>query len=112
VDRRTLYAEALSVLLKGEMAKLVLARDFRLLTEVARLAHEDAPVALATTDPALYTSWRAAVTRYHVAGWTRMTPERVTEVDSSMAPKAVATSLSPDQGDGAAHAKDTEDTDP
>jgi hypothetical protein len=82
MDRRTLYAEALSALLKGEMAKLALARNFEVLAEVARLAVEDAPVALATSDPALYTSWRAAVTRYHVAGWTRMTPERIADVSA------------------------------
>jgi predicted ATPase len=97
MDRRTLYAEALSALLKGEMAHLALARNFELLAEVARLAREDAPVALATSDPALYTSWRAAVTRYHVSGWTYMTPERIAEVTGSdgEAPKAPAVPGSP-----------------
>lgn len=79
-DRRTLYAEALQALLKGEMAKLARNRDYELLEEVARLARNDAPTELAATDPALYASWRAAVTRYHLAGWTHMTPERVAEV--------------------------------
>lgn len=76
-NSRTLYADALEALLKGEMAKVVLNRDFELLEEIARLARQDAPFALAATDPALFTSWRAAVTRYHIAGWTNMTPERV-----------------------------------
>ena len=76
-DRRALYVAALDALLKGQMAKVAVARDFRLLEEIARLAHQDAPDDLATTDPALLTTWRAAVTRYRLAGWTNMTPERV-----------------------------------
>jgi hypothetical protein len=76
-DRRALYVAALDALLKGHMAKVAVARDFRLLEEIARLAKQDAPPGLAVTDPALFSSWRAAVTRYHVAGWTNMTPERV-----------------------------------
>jgi len=79
-DSRTLYVDALDALLKGEMAKVVLNRDFRLLKEIARLAQSDAPFEFAITDPALFASWRAAVTRYHVAGWTHMTPERVDQV--------------------------------
>ena len=76
-DRRALYVAALDALLKGQMAKVAVARDFRLLEEIAKLAQQDAPKDLAATDPALFTSWRAAVTRYHLAGWTNMTPERV-----------------------------------
>ena len=76
-DPRTLYVEALSALLRGDMAKVALARDFPLLGEIARLAQSDAPKELAITDPALFESWRAAVTRYHLAGWTNMTPETV-----------------------------------
>ena len=76
-DRRAMYVAALDVLLKGQMAKVAVARDFRLLEEVARLAQQDAPADLAVTDPALFSSWRAAVTRYHLAGWTKMPPTRV-----------------------------------
>lgn len=83
-SRRTLYADALSVLLKGEMARLVCQRDFVLLREVARLAAEDAPRDLAATDPALFQSWRSAVTRYHLAGWSFMTPDRVDEVTARL----------------------------
>lgn len=79
-DRRTLYADALEALLRGDMAKLALAREFRLLAEVARLAQWDAPTAFAGTDPALYQAWRAAVTRFHLAGWTHMTAQRVTAI--------------------------------
>lgn len=79
-NARTLYVEALEALLKGEVAKIAVARNFRVLREIAKLAQQDAPVELATTDPALYASWRAAVTRYHVAGWTHMTPKRVDSV--------------------------------
>jgi hypothetical protein len=77
---RSLYIEALDALLKGRMAALALAREWDVLAEVARLAQSDAPADLAATDPALYATWRAAVTRYHLAGWTRMTPERVEHV--------------------------------
>ena len=77
---RTLYVEALDALLKGRMAEIAVARDWELLREVARLAHEDAPIALSATDPALFATWRAAVTKYHLKGWTRMTPERVDAV--------------------------------
>lgn len=59
------------------MSTVVKQRDWELLGEVARLASQDAPADLAVTDPALFQSWRAAVTRYHLRGWTKMTPERV-----------------------------------
>jgi hypothetical protein len=44
------------------------------------LAQQDAPLAVASTDPALFATWRAAVTKYHLKGWTHMTPERVDAV--------------------------------
>lgn len=77
---RTLYLDALDALLKGRMAEIAVARDWELLREVARLAQEDAPLDLASTDPALYETWRAAVTKYHLKGWTHMTPDRVDAV--------------------------------
>jgi hypothetical protein len=77
---RTLYVEALEALLNGQMAEIAVARDWELLREVARLAQEDAPLVLSSTDPALFATWRAAVTKYHLKGWTRMTPERVDAV--------------------------------
>jgi hypothetical protein len=77
---RTLYVDALDALLKGRMAEIAVARDWELLREVARLAQQDAPLELASTDPALYETWRAAVTKYHLKGWTHMTPERVDAV--------------------------------
>ncbi len=83
-DPRTLRVNALDALLKGEMAKVALKRDFVLLKEIARLATQDAPVDFAATDPSLYISWRNAVTRYHLAGWTEMTPDRVSKVAQSL----------------------------
>jgi hypothetical protein len=77
---RDLYVEALDVLLRGEIIPVARAGDWELLREVARLAQSDAPRELAVSDPALFESWRAAVTRYHLAGWSGMTPERVDEV--------------------------------
>lgn len=77
---RDLYVEALDALLRGDIVKIVRAKDWELLREVARLAQSDAPQDLAATDPALFETWRAAVTRFRLAGWTHMTPERVDEV--------------------------------
>jgi hypothetical protein len=77
---RTLYIDALDALLRGRMAEVAVARDWELLREIARLAREDAPRELATTEPALFATWRAAVTKYHLKGWTHMTPERVDAV--------------------------------
>ena len=74
---RTLHVDALDVLLRGRMAEVAVARDWELLREVARLAQQGAPPALASTDPALFATWRAAVTKYHLKGWTHMTPDRV-----------------------------------
>lgn len=74
---RTLYVDALDALLKGRMAEIAVPRDWELLREVARLAQQDAPLDLASTDPALYETWRAAVTKYHLKGWMHMTPDRV-----------------------------------
>lgn len=77
---RSLHVEALDVLLKGRMAEVAVERDWDLLEEVARLATEDAPKNLVATDPSLFASWRAAVTKYHLRGWSGMTPERVRAV--------------------------------
>ncbi len=79
-DPRTLYVNALDALLKDEIAKVVQKKDFVLLKEIARLAQQDAPTHLAATDPSLYTSWRNAVTRFHIAGWTEVTPEKISKV--------------------------------
>ena len=74
---RTMHVEALDALLKGKMPEIAVSRDWELLREVARLAQEDAPPILSSTDPALFAAWRAAVTKYHLKGWTDMTPERI-----------------------------------
>jgi hypothetical protein len=82
---RSLYVEGLDGLLNGRMAEVATARDWELLREIARLAMQDAPHELAATDPALFASWRTAVTRYHLRGWGAMTPEKLDRVipDSS-----------------------------
>jgi hypothetical protein len=87
---RTLHVEALDALLRGRMAEVAVARDWELLREVARLAQQDAPLAVASTDPALFATWRAAVTKYHLKGWTHMTPERVDAVAQKVVVGAVA----------------------
>jgi hypothetical protein len=83
---RALHVEALDILLHGRVAKVVKERDWALLEEVARLAQADAPPDLAATDPALFQAWRDAVTRFHKAGWTNMTPERVAEIRQEAMP--------------------------
>lgn len=80
MDRRTLYADALDVLLTGSMSQVVAARNYRLLAEVARLAQYDAPVDFAATDRALFQAWRDAVTQFHLRGWTNMTAQRVVAI--------------------------------
>jgi hypothetical protein len=90
---RTLHVEALDALLKGRMAEIAVARDWELLREVARLAQQDAPLDLASTDPALYETWRAAVTKFHLKGWTHMTPERVDVVQHQAVTRQRAPSI-------------------
>ena len=77
---RTLYVDALDALLRQKMAAVIIARDWELLREVARLAQEDAPHDMAFTDPALFRTWREAVTKFHLAGYSAMTPQRVDDV--------------------------------
>ena len=77
---RNLHVDALGALLGARMAELYLARDWQLLREVARLAQQDAPIVLAATDAALYRSFREAVTKYHLRGWSNMTPARIDAV--------------------------------
>jgi hypothetical protein len=92
---RTLHVETLDALLRGRMAEVAVARDWELLREIARLAQQDAPPVLASTDSALFASWRAAVTKYHLKGWTQMIPERVDAVREKalqQAPRAAASS--------------------
>lgn len=83
-SKRELRVSALTTLMQGRMAAVVKARDWELLKEVSKLARDDAPADLAVTDPALFQSWRAAVTRYHLRGWTNMTPERVERLSTRL----------------------------
>ena len=85
---RSLHVDSLEALLKGRMAKLIIDRDFELLREVARLAQADAPVDLAMTDPARYRAIREAVTRYHLKGWTDVTPENIDRLAAHFRAKA------------------------
>jgi hypothetical protein len=78
--KRALHVEALDAFLSGRMAEVAVARDWELLREIARLARDDASPELASTDPALFAAWRTAVTKYHLKGWTHMTPERIDAV--------------------------------
>ena len=77
---RALHVDALDALLRQKMVALVNARDWELLREVARMAQQDAPQDLAATDPALFQTLRQAVTKFHLGGWSAMTPERVDQI--------------------------------
>lgn len=77
---RELRTVALDALLRNRVAAVAASRDWELLKEVARLAQSDAPLDLAATDAALFVSWRNAVTRFHLCGWSNMTPERIDQV--------------------------------
>jgi hypothetical protein len=79
-SKRTLRVEALDALIRGRVAAVFKARDWDLLEEIARLAQADAPTALAAEDPAMFATLRQAITRFHLRGWSEMTPERVREV--------------------------------
>lgn len=79
-SKRALRVEAIETLIGRRVAHVFKTRDWELLEEVARLALADAPVDLASTDPALYVTLRNAITAYHLSGWTNMTPERVRSV--------------------------------
>ena len=72
--------EALDCLLAGRMADVAVARDWELLREIARLAEDGPPVGLASSDAKLFERWRAAVTDFHLKGWSQMTPQRVDDV--------------------------------
>ena len=76
-SKRSLRVEAIDALVRNRVASVVRLRDWELLAEIARLAKNDAPVDLAATDPTMFVSLRNAITRYHLQGWTHMTPERV-----------------------------------
>lgn len=75
------YQEALGWLLTGQPAALlrtaIPAGDFELVRSVFALALQDPPGDLALTDPRLYELWRAAVTKWHLAGWGAATPDRL-----------------------------------
>ncbi|MBF0374659.1 MAG: hypothetical protein HQL39_14745 [Alphaproteobacteria bacterium] len=78
--KRSLRVEAQDALLCGKMAAVAKARDWELLEEMARIAEADAPIEMAATDPAMYETLRAAITKFHLKGWSNMTAERVREV--------------------------------
>ena len=61
------------------MAGVAVTRDWEVLRVIARLA-DGPPVGLASSDPKFFERWLAAVTDFHLNGWSQMTPQRVGEV--------------------------------
>jgi hypothetical protein len=89
-SKRALKVDALDALVDGRIAAVAKARDWELLEEIARLVQADAPLELAATDPAMFATLRHAITRFHLKGWSAMTPERVRRIaeESATAPKS------------------------
>lgn len=85
-SKRSLRVEAINILINRKVAFVAKERDWELLEEVARIAQDDAPVDLAATDPSLFIALRNAITSYHLAGWTNMTPARVRAVSRPKTP--------------------------
>ncbi|MYA87785.1 MAG: hypothetical protein F4X97_04930 [Boseongicola sp. SB0662_bin_57] len=79
-SKRTLRVMAEDALTGGKVFSVMAQRDWELLHEIARYIRDDVDPALALTDPSRYRLLREAVTRCHVQGLTRMTPERVRAV--------------------------------
>jgi len=91
-SKRSLKVEALDALIQSRIAAVAKTRDWELLAEIARLAEIDAPLDWAASDPAMFATLRSAITRFHLKGWSAMTPERVRQVArkaSSAKPPAV-----------------------
>ena len=91
-SKRTLKVEALDALLRGRVAAVLKARDWVLLEEIARLVRDDAPLELASSDPALFAALRKAITSFYLKGWSAMTPERVRSVAEEVRASAAASS--------------------
>ncbi len=78
--KRVLRVEALDALIRNRIVAVAKARDWELLEEIAVIAASDAPIDLAATDPTMFVAIRSAITRFHLAGWSHMTPDRVRAV--------------------------------
>jgi hypothetical protein len=79
-SKRALSVEAIDALIRGATVSVAKRHDWELLEEIARIAQMDAPTDMAVTDPAMFVMLRNAITRFHLKGWSRMTPERVRSV--------------------------------
>jgi hypothetical protein len=89
-SKRTLRVEAQDVLIRGRIAAVVKARDWELLEEVARIVEADVPIAMAASDPAMFVTLRAAITRYNLKGCSHMTAERVRQVADKAIPETAS----------------------
>lgn len=79
-SKRTLRVEAINALIRNQVAAVAKSRDWELLEDIAKLAKDDAPLDLAMTDPSMFIALRNAITRFHLGGWSNMTPDRVRAV--------------------------------
>jgi hypothetical protein len=86
-SKRTLRVEAQDFVIRGGVVAVVKARDWELLEEVARIVEANVPAAMAAADPAMYVTLRAAITRYHLKGWSHMTAARVRQVADQALPE-------------------------
>jgi hypothetical protein len=86
-SRRSLHVEARDALIGDRIAAVAKARDWELLEEIARLVEADAPIDMAASDPAMFSTLRRAITRFHLKGWSAMTAERVRRVAQEAPPR-------------------------
>ena len=74
---RTLRVEAEAALIEKTVFRVMAARDWELLIKIAEIAHEDADVRLAQTDPSRFILLRNGVTSWHLKGLTGVTPDSI-----------------------------------
>lgn len=89
-SKRTLRVEAMDALIRDATVSVAKRHDWELLEEIARIVQADAPIDMAATDPAMFVTLRNAITRFHLKGWTRMTPERVRTIATREQQKQVS----------------------
>ena len=80
--KRSLRVAAEEALLSGNFIAVIRERDFELLEIIAEIVESDIDVELAATDPSRFIALRNAVTKFHVKGFSHMTPARVREIRS------------------------------
>lgn len=74
---RSLRIEAEDALIGKAVFRVMAARDWQLLIEIARIAQADADQRLAQTDPSRFRLLRDGVTNWHLKGLGGITPDSI-----------------------------------